>query len=753
MQSNKRRLEPPFLLVAGITGFAGVVAQVLLLREMLVSFLGNEFIWSLILANWVILEAAGVFIFGKIIDDRRNYANLFITLQMMFSLFLLFSIFLTRSFKSVLGFGFGENIGLLLVFLSSLLLIFPVSFCHGALFSLLCKMADNVEKVYAWEIIGSACSGILVTFLFVPYFSCFEIAFGVAFINFALCFFFFFQVRSFLKYVFLFSLFFLIVFSSFGGTKILEDVSLEQRWGSQQVLESQSSVYGDITVTTRNKQLTVFYNGTPSILSPYPDMAFIQDFVHLPLLFQVNPKRLLVLGSGAGGVIHEALKHPLQRIDYAELDPLILKVLKKHASALINKELNDPRVKISNIDGHRFLRKTNDEYDVILIGLSRPADLSSNRFFTQDFFVIAKRHLSKNGILAFTLPGSPTYIGTDLRDLNACILAGLRNVFAFIKVIPGGYNLFLASDHRGIMELTPDSILHRLEQREVRTDIISLNYLKHRLDSEKQLWFLKSLKDHTKKINRDFEPFAVFINVLIWNRKMGGMLVEVLEIAKTIKPGIIAWFLILLTTGFILGWRKKPDRLRLGIVYCIFTTGFFGMLTNIVLIFVFQVFYGVIYSHIGLLISSFMAGVAMGSFWINRFANAYKNDMRLFISLEYGVVISISILTFVLFQADKSLIGSFWFIIPAIFIPGVLVGTEFALSSRIFLQNNQRIGQTVGLLYSADLSGTWLAGIIGGVIFLPVLGFFYTCLLTVMLKLSSLLILIIFKYRGAVAQQ
>ena len=48
-----------------IMGVSGIIAQIILLRELLISFHGNELTLGIILANWLILEAFGSFFIGK----------------------------------------------------------------------------------------------------------------------------------------------------------------------------------------------------------------------------------------------------------------------------------------------------------------------------------------------------------------------------------------------------------------------------------------------------------------------------------------------------------------------------------------------------------------------------------------------------------------------------------------------------------------------------------------------------------------
>ena len=76
------------------------------------------------------------------------------------------------------------------------------------------------------------------------------------------------------------------------------------------VIHNENSIYGNITVTKRGEQYTFFTNGIPSITTPVPDIASIEDFVHFPMLFHEKPESILILSGGAGGMIHEILKYP-----------------------------------------------------------------------------------------------------------------------------------------------------------------------------------------------------------------------------------------------------------------------------------------------------------------------------------------------------------------------------------------------------------------------------------------------------------
>ena len=744
-----------YILTILVVGLSGIVAQVLLLRELLVSFYGNELTLGIILANWIIAEALGVFIIGKFIDRVKNKINIFIILQIIFSLMLPLSIYLSRTFKILWGIPVGEGIGLYTIFYASFFIILPTSFCHGALFSCACKIyslhvkesAGSIGKVYSWETIGTIIGGIILTYLFIPYLNSFQIVFVISVSNLIICLFFSRSITKILRYIVLFLIFIIGYLSLSSSINYIHRLSIIRQWRGQQILDYRNSVYGNIAVTKKEKQYTFFYNGIPIITTPHPDITFVQEFGNLPLLFHSHPSDILIISGGAGGLINEVLKHPISKVDYAELDPLIIEMLKKYPSVLSQKELTDKRVNIINLDGRFFVKYTSNQYDIVLIGLSRPLDLTINRLFTQEFFSLVKKRLKHGGILAFCLPGSLTYLSQELKDINACILGGLKKTFGSVKIIPGDYNMFINSSSREIMGIDAALISARISQRHVKTDILIPSYLEYRLNKRWIEWFKQSLVGATRKINQDFLPFAVFQMLILWNKQFSPPIANIFASLKNLNlmPFLI---LILAITGvlFTIFYRKRTLA-RLTVAYSIVTTGFFGMLVNLILIFSFQVVYGYLYYRIGILMSIFMAGIAMGSILMTRGMERNKNSVGLFIKLEALIVIFSYVLAWIIARLAGYAYYTYLIFTTLFFIVGLLVGLEFPLASKLYLREKERIGETAGLLYFSDLMGGWLAGMLGGVLFLPVLGVFNSCMVIILLKLSSLFLIGIFSKR------
>ncbi|MBU1869529.1 MAG: hypothetical protein KJ818_03565 [Candidatus Omnitrophica bacterium] len=733
-----------------VIGSSGIAAQIILLRELLVSFYGNELTVGVILANWILIEAIGVYWMGRILSRAKNPVNLFFILQFIFSLTLPASVYFARTFKTFSGIPFGEGIGISAIFIYSFLIILPVGLSHGALFSTACGLFNfisgerfrSIGKAYALEMIGTVLGGLILTYLFIPHFNSFQSVLIICLVNIIIPIFYFqYSASRKLKYFWLFSSIFIVMIFSFRIDGYLQRSSINRQWKPRKVIDYRNSPYGNIAVTKEEEQYTFFYNGLPIITTPYPDKLFIEEFGNLALLSNDDPKDVLTISHAAGGLLNEILKYGVEKVDYAELDPLVISLVKEHDTGLTRRELGDKRLNIINTDGKLFLKQAKCKYDCILIGLSNPSDLLTNRFFTREFFALARSRLNKGGILEFWLPGSFEYLSPLLRDINACVLNAARDNFKYVRIIPGDNNIFLASDSEELMRLSAREFSARLLSRGIKTDYLVPAYIEYKLDKKRLDWFMRQVKEGTVKVNTDTRPFAVFLSLSLWSREFSSFFAPAMQFIGNLNITVLFISLALaILFLFLVFYRLRNNELK--IAYCVATTGFFGMIATLILIFNFQAVYGYLYQKIGILMSIFMGGVALGSILITYFSKRIKNESRLFIGFEALIIIFISGMG--LFVATSSAAKSSIFPVYLLmfFGAGLVTGLEFPLASRILLISRREVAGVSGLLYGCDLLGGYFAGILGGIFFLPILGVYNTCIILILLKLSSLLILL-----------
>ena len=293
-----------------------------------------------------------------------------------------------------------------------------------------------------------------------------------------------------------------------------------------------------------------------------------------------------------------------------------------------------------------------------------------------------------------------------------------------------------------IGEAVPKDIIAKFSKLKIETKIISVPYLNYRLEKKLELWLKDLLESGTKKINTDFAPFAIFKSIILWNRQFSEGFANFLVVFEKLNLAMISVVIFLLSVILILVNQKLKTKNKIGISYSILTTGFFGMLLSFVFIIAFQIIYGYLYYQIGLLISIFMAGIASGSIVIQSNLNKIKDSKRLFICFEIAIIIFTFISVYIINWISRGLPYSNIVFFCLFLLTGTLLGAEFPLASRICSKKNETSADIAGGLYFSDLIGGWIAGILGGVVLLPVLGLFKACFVIVIFKLGSLFVLI-----------
>jgi spermidine synthase len=744
-------------------GFSGLVAEILLLRELLIVFSGNELSIGIITANWLILEAFGCYLLGRKAEESKNSLEAFAVASILFSLSLFTAVFLTRILKRAIGISIGESIGLLPMVYSSFVILLPVAVLHGALFTLSCRIysmysgqdASSAGRVYAFETVGTIIAGVVSTYLFIPHLNTFQVFAGLALLSIAGCLVLlapYWKAGPLQKAVLAALGALLILTGGFILTGLgdkLHQLSIRAQWKNHNVVHYQNSRYGNICVIENQGQYIFFLDGVPSVITPFPDSAFVEEFVHLPLLAHPEPRRVLVLSGGAGGVINEALRHPsIEAIEYAELDPLLLDLFRRFPTPLTESELNDRRVETRHIDGRLLVQATGNTYDLILLGIMEPSDLQSNRFFTEEFFSLVKTRLNNGGIFVLGLPGSLAYLNEELRNLNSCVFHTLKRVFSYIRVIPGdGIHLFLLSDSRDILALDAMQILERLNERNIKADVMVPWYIERKLHPGWQDWFARFIEGGSQRINSDLNPVGLFYSISHWNALFAPSLHALFRQFERTSLGTIALLCaVLLSLCFFL--RSKHIRFfRAGIPLSIITTGFAGMVFDLMLIFAFQSIHGYVFSWIGLLVASFMAGAACGAM-LSTVLLARKQDcFRLFAITELAIIGFSVGCPFVLIALHRYLGGPGVFLMRILFlatslVSGLLVGSQFPLANALYPGNGTSVSKTAGLLYASDLLGGWFGGILGAVVLLPVLGLVGSCITVGLLKLTSFIVIV-----------
>ena len=683
-----RRNLPAFLL-----GFLATSFQILLLREFSAYFSGNELTLGIILASWLLWVGLGSLTAGKI-KLFTNQASLCLLVIFLFP-FALLTVRFSRFLFHLLP---GEIVGLSPVIIMAFGLCLLIGFPLGALFVInVDRQAGNISRVYILESLGAVGAGpavsLLVTLSSSSWATAAVIAGTTALLS---CW------AENKKSLRLWTLGAIILLAGFW---LVDRPSQVAFWNPLELLTTRDTRYGRLQVIRAKEQLSLYSNNSP--LYSLPDPAAAEESVHFAMLQNPEARRILLLGGGPGGTLGELLKYRSAEIDYVELDPEIIDLSRSFLGEEERHYLDDARVRIIFQDGRTFLQETKEKYQVILLNLPEPSTAQINRFYTFEFFRLAQHHLGSGGILSFPVPSSETVIGRELQQFLSSLHYTLSRVFAQVRVVPGDRNIFLASS--APLTLDPQELSDRMASLALPTRHLGPRSLQSRLHALRIRYLEDKLSSASPRLNLDRAPVSFFLNASLWSTQFRGPGAGVLRFFSQVPVSWLLGLPLLLFLALLLVLRAKKRES----IFSLLPLAIMGLTTivaEIVLLIWFQALYGFLYGRIALLLSTFMLGLFLGSLLSTRINRP-----------TYGWLAAVQagfLLLLVLFRLaiPARLPEVLPFII--LLVLGILGGSLFAVSNRIYLRARADYGRGYGL----DLIGSFVGALVTSSILIPLAG-------------------------------
>ncbi len=493
MQSNTMAQARPltFAVRAALTliGFSAVIGQIVLMRELIVVFNGNEISLGIMLATWLFWTAAGSSLSSSLALGANNARRAVAALECLLAASLPPTIWALRASKTIFQTVPGELVGPLPMLLASLACLSLFCLVSGALFVVAARMAEAecavsaraaASSAYMLEAVGSGLGGIVASMVLLRFLDSFQIATIVAILNLCMAGVLLLRVsRKQFAALALAAALIAIPLLTFVAPS-LDRSSQARLWRGFHLVGSRDSIYGNLTVTGTGNLRSIYQNGV--LLANAPDQNAAEEAVDYALLESPAPRRVLLIGGGVNGSIAEALKHPtVERIDTVELDPALIDMARQFFPAQFAPLVSDPRVHMHYADGRYYLRTTGDRFDVIILNVPDPQTAQINRFYTAEFFRSARDHLAPGGLLALQLRSSEETISPDLADFLRCIRRTLEEVFPTIVAIPGDTIHFFAATRPDVLTADPQTLIARLNERNLQPQYVREYFIPFRM--------------------------------------------------------------------------------------------------------------------------------------------------------------------------------------------------------------------------------------------------------------------------------
>ena len=740
----------PLYLSFIVFGISTLTIQIVLIRELLVIFSGNELSIGLFLSQWLLAQAIGSYLFSKIPLRNKKPVKIYIGLFTAFTGIFPAIIFMIRIIKPLMGILPGEQVSFFTLSLISFCIFLLPGIFGGAVFSIACRMfaahdndsVRNLSWVYLLEAAGCLLGGLIVSNAGIGLIYPFQTAFviialswlSVIVVDTGVS-----EKATGTTWMYSLAIILLVIFWILRGVEGIRNESLRVQWHPYQVKDYYNTVYGNIVILERSGQQDILMSGTPIAHLPTPDIINTEEVAHLAMLAQPAPHSVLLLGNGADGIIPEILKHPVTHLVYIEPDSVLLSRM-AHFSTTSGKISYDSRLNIIYSDAREHLSKFDRKYDLIILNFPEPSTLSINRFYTSDFFSLCRQHLTPSGILFLRIPSSATYLNEPALQLNASIIRSATEIFGNIFLLPDDYTTIYLSD--STLSLSdPDLWIKRLTQRDLKTRFISPAYFQVKLDSLKHAWYTGEIGNVAAKLNSDLHPVAVWYSLSMWISAHQPELIILTEMCNGLRMEYILIFILVAGLIIFLLTRRNQSDKRPVIYFSVFTSGFTGLSLSILFALLFQACYGYVFFWLGFLVAGFMAGLALGT-WFSG-VKRQLSDYRYLVYLELVFTILLMlILSILAFELHIHILPVFKYMILLLAaVSGAVVGAEFPVSSELNAGSKREYARTAGRIYATDLAGACLGGILTAVLFIPVLGIIATMYILICIKFTSILLL------------
>ena len=202
------------------------------------------------------------------------------------------------------------------------------------------------------------------------------------------------------------------------------------------------------------------------------EFIYHEMMAHIPVISHPEPKDILIIGGGDGGVLREVLKHPgVKRADMVEIDPDVVTFSKMHLPSISDGAFENVKTNLIFDDGAEFVKKTDRRYDVVIVDSPDPIG-PAKVLFGQMFYENIHNILKPGGIMV-RQTGS-THMQVEEQKTAYDLLKNIyRCVSFYVFVVPtyvgGFFSSVFGSDSINPREFDKETMQKKVDEAGLET--------------------------------------------------------------------------------------------------------------------------------------------------------------------------------------------------------------------------------------------------------------------------------------------
>ena len=189
-----------------------------------------------------------------------------------------------------------------------------------------------------------------------------------------------------------------------------------------------------------NQSFLIPFNGAFDSLGPRGGSVALPYFLK-DRIRKVDPD-VLIIGPGGGAEVLTALSYKVSSLTAVEMDPVICEVISHRFNNFIGGIYRHPKVKLINDEGRSYIRRSHKQYDIIQqVNNATPVAIASGGLNLSETYLLTKEafheyldHLKDDGILAIYRWGSLRLLALALEVLEE---RQVRHPYQHIVIMEG----------------------------------------------------------------------------------------------------------------------------------------------------------------------------------------------------------------------------------------------------------------------------------------------------------------------------
>jgi spermidine synthase len=167
----------------------------------------------------------------------------------------------------------------------------------------------------------------------------------------------------------------------------VSDVLLNVKSPYQDILLVETGEYGRMMILDGAIQIT-----------ERDEFCYSEMMAHVALSSHPDPRRVLIVGGGDGGVLREVLRHKsVEKATLIDIDEEVINASKRFLPT-ISAALEDPRADVKPMDAMVYIKAAKEEFDVAIVDSTDPVEFAAG-LFESPFYRDIHTALKKDGMV------------------------------------------------------------------------------------------------------------------------------------------------------------------------------------------------------------------------------------------------------------------------------------------------------------------------------------------------------------------